>query len=131
MQRPKKIRFVSATVEFDGHLEGLLAALKSQTTFSAPIINHYHGLREGLESRTSFAPANNYCRSFREGLKTLTSSTPTNNYCCSLRERLKIQTSPVPINNQTCGLKKGLEIQLISTTSISFVSSSDILKDTL
>ncbi len=107
-----------------------MAAPKGQTTFSAPTINHRHGLKEGLETLTSSAFANNHRRSLREGLKTLTSSAPTNNYCRGLREGLEIRTSSALTNNQSRGLRKGLETQLVSTTSTLFVSGSDIPENT-
>ncbi len=130
MQRPKKIGSASATAEHDGHLEGFLAVLKGQTTSSTPNINHYRGLREGLETLTSSTPANNHCRGLREGLKTLTSSTPTNNHRHGLRERVETRISSAPINNHCCDLREGLETQLVSTTSTSFVSDSDIPENT-
>ncbi len=130
MRRPKKIRSTSATAEHGGHLEGFLAAPKGQTTFSAPTINHRHGLREGLETLTSSTLANNHCRSLRVGLETLTSSAPTNNHRRGLREGLEIRTSSAPINNQSRRLREGLKIQLVSTTSTSFVSGSEIPEDT-
>ncbi len=130
MRRPKKIGSASATAEHDGHLEGFLAAPKGQTTFSAPTINHHRGLRDGLETLTSSAPANNHRHSLREGLETLTSSASTNNHRRGLREGLEIRTSSALTNNQSRGLREGLETQLVSTTSTSFVSGSDIPEDT-
>ena len=89
MQRLKKIESISAIADYDGHLKGFLATLKSQTTFSTLTINYCHGLRKGLE--------------------TLTFSVPINHYCCGLTEELKIQIFSVPINNDHHSLRKGLE----------------------
>ncbi len=126
IQRPKKIRSTSATVEHGGHLEDFLAASKGQTTSSAPTINYYCSIREGLETLTSTTPTNNNHRGLREGLETLTSSTPTNNHWRGLREGLKTRNSSTPTKNHRRNLREGLEIQLVSTTSISFVSDSNI-----
>lgn len=103
--------------------------LKGQIIFFALTINHCCGFKERLETLTSSILTNNYCRGLKRRLKILTSSTPTNNYCYGLKERLETQTSSIPINNHCRGLKKGLEIQLVSTTSILFVSGFDILKN--
>ena len=84
IQRPKKIRSVSAIAEYGVHLKWFLAALKGQTTSSAPIINHHRGFREGLETLTFSVPTNNHCRYLKEGLETQTSFVPTNNHCCGL-----------------------------------------------
>ncbi len=130
MRRPKKIGSASAIAEHNGHLEGFLTAPKGQTTFSALTINYCHGLREGLETLTSSAPANNHRRSLREGLDTVTPSALINNHHRSLREGLEIWTSSASTNNQSRGLRERLETQLVSTTSISFVSGSGIPEDT-
>lgn len=98
-------------MEYDGHLKSFLATPKSQTTSSAPIINHCYSLKKVLETLTSFALVNNHYRGLRKGLETLTSFVPTNNHCCSLKE--------------------GLRTQLVSTTFIWFISGSDILENTL
>ena len=109
MQRPKKIGFALATMEYNGHLEGFLAMPKGQTTSFAPTINYNRGLREELETLTSSSPANNYCHGLRNRLKILISSAPINNHCCNFKEGLKIQTSSTPINNYCRGLREGLE----------------------
>ena len=130
MWKPKKIKSVSAIAEPKYYQEGFLATPKGQTTFSALIFHHCYGFREGLETLTSFAPANNHCYNFRKGLEILTSSSPTNNYYCGLKKRLETQNFSASTNNHCRSFKERLEIQLVSTTSTSFVSGSDIPKDT-
>lgn len=98
-------------MEYDSHLESFSATSKGQITSSALTINYCHGFREGLKILTSFAPINNHCRGLGEELETLNFSAPTKNHYCGLREEL--------------------ETQLVSTTSILFVSGSDILDLTL
>ena len=89
IQSTKKIGFTSATTKYSGYLKGFLATLKGQTTFSALNINHYYGLRKGLETLTFFAPTNNHCRNLKKGLETRISSAPTNNHCRGFREGLE------------------------------------------
>ncbi len=126
IQKPIKIGSTLAIVEYGGHLEGFLATPKGQTTSSALTINYCHSLREGLETLTSSTPTNNYCHSFREELETLISSVPTNNHHCSLKEGLETWTSSTYTNNYYPSFREGLETQLVSITSILFISSSDI-----
>ena len=83
-----------------------MAAPKGQTISSTPTINHCRGLREELETLISSVFINNYCRCLRKGLEFLTSSIFTNNYCRGHKEELRIQP--------------------VSTTSISFINSSNI-----
>ncbi len=90
IQRPKKIKSISATTEHGGHLEGFLTTPKGQITSFAPTINHRYSLRDGLKTLTSSAPTKNHHRDLRKGLETLTSSAPINNHCCGLREGLEI-----------------------------------------
>ncbi len=113
-------------MEYDDHLKGFSAVPKGQTTFSTPTINYYHGLREGLETLTSFTPTNNHCHSLREGLEILTSFAPINNHCHGLRKELETRTFSAPTNNYYRSLKEGLETQLMSTTSTSSVNGFDI-----
>ena len=99
MEKRKKIRSISATMKYNGHLEDFLAAPKSQTTFFTPTINHCYDFKEGLEILTSSTPTKNYCHSLKEGLETLISSISTNNYYCNFKKKLKILISSIPTNN--------------------------------
>ena len=105
--------------------------LKGQTTSSAPTINYCHRFREELVTLTSSSPTKNYYYGLGKRLKTLISSIPTNNYCRGLKKGLEAQTSFTLTNNYCRGCKEELETKLVSTISILFVRSSNILEDAL
>lgn len=116
------MKSISTIVKHNSHLKSYLAAPKSQTTFFTLIINYYYDVKKRLKSLTFFTCTNNYYYNLR--LETLIFSTLIYNYYCNLK--IKIFIFSIFINNYCYDLKKKLKIQPVSTTSIIFISGSNI-----